>query len=117
MARVKLVLLARWPACRWRCWATSRRAAVPGSARARLVCLVVALIVLPVTTLVRLGHRMPAGIAGRERVLDLTAGGDREAFIGAGKGHALLRLPGNESFRIRLREWEALAGCPNGWTV
>jgi predicted MPP superfamily phosphohydrolase len=81
-----------------------------------VACLVIAVIGLPAVTLLRLRRRMPAGIAGSAVEIDLAAQEGKDALIGPGRHAWLLRLPGNESFRIKAMEWEvALANLPEEW--
>jgi predicted MPP superfamily phosphohydrolase len=48
--------------------------------------------------------------------IDLAAQEGKEALIGQGRHAWLLRLPGNESFRIKAMEWEiAVPNLPDGW--
>jgi len=78
-----------------------------------LVCLATGLVVFPVAT-AWLHHRPRPELAReRESVLDLAADAGRDALIGPGKYAWLLRLPGNESFRLRKVEYEVpLEGLP-----
>jgi predicted MPP superfamily phosphohydrolase len=55
----------------------------------------------------------PAGVSGRSQRLDLRRECGANALIGRGKGNWLLRLPGNESLQLCLREYDVcLAGLP-----
>ncbi len=70
-----------------------------------LLCTVSGGLVLPISSLL-LGMRpRPAGVEGRTDLLDLDDQHGVDAFVGAGKGHWLLRLPGNESLKLRRSEW------------
>jgi predicted MPP superfamily phosphohydrolase len=81
-----------------------------------VACLVTSLIGWPVTTMLRLGRRTPEGISGSDLEIDLGASEGREALIGPGKHAWLLRLPGNETFRLKKREWEiAIPNLPAEW--
>jgi len=81
-----------------------------------VACLATLLIGLPVTTLYRKHRRAPTGISGRARELDLAEPEGKDAFIGDGKYAWLLRLPGNESFRLKTMEWEiAVPHLPDDW--
>ena len=91
----------------WRHWPLLIRAySVP--------CLAVALVGLPAATAARLLRRRPATVApGRGRVVDLAAGVGVEALIGEGLGARMLRLPGNQSFRLEITRWNVeLPGLP-----
>src|SRR5438128_8514389 len=72
----------------------------------------------PLATLERRLRRLPEGIAGRSAEVDLAAAEPEgpEAFIGTGTHAWLLRLPGNESFRLKKAEWEiAVPNLPVEW--
>jgi predicted MPP superfamily phosphohydrolase len=71
-----------------------------------ILCLVSGALIWPLTSL-RLGMRgRPTGIHGRSELLDLTAPDGAEPLIGRGSRSWQLRLPGNEAFHLRRREWE-----------
>jgi predicted MPP superfamily phosphohydrolase len=79
------------------------------------LCTISGLVVWPVSTLVVALRRRTRGIARdvAVRELDLAAPGGHDELIGEGPGAWLLRLPGNESFRLRLRECDVpIAGLP-----
>jgi predicted MPP superfamily phosphohydrolase len=81
-----------------------------------IFCLAVAVVGLPAVTFFRLARRIPEGISGKTEEIDLAASGDKEAFIGSGRHAWLLRLPGNESFRVRRVEWEInVPALPAEW--
>jgi hypothetical protein len=81
-----------------------------------LTCLATAVVGLPLTTLLRVGRRLPAGISGRASEIDLAEAEGKEALIGTGKYAWMLRLPGNESFRLKKVEWEvAIPSLPVEW--
>ncbi len=83
-----------------------------------LVCVAVAALGLPGTALGRVLRRKPGGIVERSEESDLTAAPGGDALIGPGRHAWLLRLPGNESFRLRKREWEVThPGLPDAWTA
>src|SRR5690242_17644870 len=98
---IATVVVGGWLSGRaWRDW--------PGVARAYAgVCLAVALVGLPATTLARELRRTPRGVAGRAEEIDLArSAGGAEAFIGLGRRAWCLRLPGHDSFRLRLADWQ-----------
>jgi uncharacterized protein len=79
------------------------------------LCTISGLVTWPASTLALATRRRPEGIARGEstRDLDLSHPGRREELIGDGAGAWLLRLPGNESFRLGLRDWDVgLPGLP-----
>ncbi len=81
-----------------------------------IACLATLLIGLPLTSLYRMYRPTPPGITGRAEEVDLAAGDGKDAFIGTGKYAWLLRLPGNESFRLKTIEWEvAVPNLPDDW--
>ena len=78
-------------------------------------CTISGLFIWPVSTLALAIRRPPVGISSDrpEIELDLAASSGPDELIGEGHGAWMLRLPGNESFRLRLREWEAeIPGLP-----
>jgi predicted MPP superfamily phosphohydrolase len=110
MDRIKLLLLTvlaavtavlAWELARgpWPAWSWPVR----GYA---LVCLAIALVGLPATTLARAGRRPPPGISGRGSEIDLARARGAGTLIGTGRFAWLLRLPGNESLRLRKLEWD-----------
>ena len=91
----------------WRAWPTPVQVyAVP--------CLAVALIGLPAATAAKLLRKRPGNVAeGRGRVVDLAAEAGVEALVGEGLGGRMLRLPGNQSFRLAVERWSVeLPGLP-----
>jgi uncharacterized protein len=79
------------------------------------LCAASGLVIWPVSTLARASRRWPEGISRDTvaRQLDLSHPEGRDTLIGEGPGAWLLRLPGNESFRLCLREWDvAIPGLP-----
>jgi uncharacterized protein len=79
------------------------------------LCTASGLVVWPVSTLAMALRPRAAGIArdAAVRELDLTLPGGRDELIGDGSHAWLLRLPGNESFRLCLRECDvAIPGLP-----
>lgn len=90
----------------WRDWPLP----VQGYAAA---CLLMSLVVLPTTTIARWLRRLPRGASAREEVVDLAAELGAESLIGDGPRAWWLRLPGNESLRLRRVEWSLeVAGLP-----
>jgi predicted MPP superfamily phosphohydrolase len=80
------------------------------------VCLATACIGLPLTTLLFKYRRVPEGISGRSTEIDLAETEGKESLIGPGKYSWLLRLPGNESLRLKTTEWEVvLPNLPTEW--
>ncbi len=78
-----------------------------------LACTATTLIGLPLVTLARRLRRLPGGISGRATVLDLAGEHGDRALIGEGGRSWLLRLPGNESLRLRKHEWDVvIPGLP-----
>ncbi|MBV8678635.1 MAG: metallophosphoesterase [Planctomycetaceae bacterium] len=87
----------------------------PASAYA-LACLAIALVGLPATTLARSFRRQPPGISVRDAEIDLAQRHGTEVLIGRGKRAWMLRLPGNEAFRLRKRDWDVvLPSLPIAW--
>ncbi|AGA26913.1 metallophosphoesterase [Singulisphaera acidiphila] len=70
-----------------------------------LLCLVVALIGIPVCSLLIHRRRIPDGIAEHTSDIDLAHRLGKENLIGSGRHSWLLRIKGNDSFRLRKREW------------
>jgi len=71
-----------------------------------ILCVVTGGVLLPVTSILVAVRKTPTGVVGRTQSVDLTFPEGPEALIGSGPHAWQLRLPGNESFRLRLREWE-----------
>jgi predicted MPP superfamily phosphohydrolase len=70
------------------------------------LCLVSGAVGWPLASLWLLLRRRPAGIAGTSRTIDLTRSSGPEALIGESRRSWMLRLPGHDSFRLCLREWD-----------
>jgi predicted MPP superfamily phosphohydrolase len=68
-------------------------------------CIVNGAVVLPVVTIARLLRRVPAGIHGSSRTIDLAAKHGAETLIGNGRHAWWLRIPGNDSLSLRLNHW------------
>ena len=96
-----------WLACHaWESW--------PAPVRAYAwACLGMALVLLPACTIARALRATPEGITGRSTGLDLAETPGPDVFIGDGRRSWMLRLPGNESLRPRLEEWQVdVPGLP-----
>jgi predicted MPP superfamily phosphohydrolase len=78
------------------------------------LCTISGLVIWPISTLVMTLRRRPEGISHEaEQRLELARSGEHDELIGEGPYAWLLRLPGNESFRLCLREWDvAIPGLP-----
>ncbi len=79
------------------------------------LCVASGLVIWPISTMVLALRRRPEGIArdAADRVIELDQPEGRDELIGDGRGAWLLRLPGNESFRLGLRDWDvAIPGLP-----
>ncbi len=80
------------------------------------ICLLVALVGIPVTSLRRILRKPPSNVTERIEDLDLGKLHGHDALIGEGRHSWLLRIPGNESLRISKREWEiVLPSLPPQW--
>jgi predicted MPP superfamily phosphohydrolase len=78
-----------------------------------ILCVISGVIVLPLCTLYLAFRQGPEGIAGAARTIDLALAHGADALIGSGRHSWLLRLPGHDSFRLCLREWEVtVPGLP-----
>ncbi len=71
-----------------------------------ILCVISGLVVWPLATLVQALRRVPDGIAHLAAVHELAGPDERDDLIGGGRRSWLLRLPGNEAFHLRLREWD-----------
>jgi hypothetical protein len=77
------------------------------------VCVVTALVFLPLFSAYLHLRPRPAGLEGRTTQVDLAARFGRDRLIGPGRNGWLLRLPGNESLRLRKIDWDvAVPGLP-----
>lgn len=80
------------------------------------LCLAIAVVGLPVTSLRRARRRAPGGLSERTVEIDLAENHGRDSLIGTGRNSLLLRLPGNESLRLQKREWEVtVSTLPATW--
>jgi predicted MPP superfamily phosphohydrolase len=70
------------------------------------LCLISGVVVWPMTSVALALRRRPEGVTQRSTVLELTSPCGRAELIGTGRRSWLLRLPGNASFHLCLREWE-----------
>jgi predicted MPP superfamily phosphohydrolase len=70
------------------------------------MCVISGVFIAPLASLRIAFRRSPAGVTGRTSVHDLARIHAPADLIGTGKNRSLLRFPGNESFRLHLREWE-----------
>jgi predicted MPP superfamily phosphohydrolase len=69
-------------------------------------CAITGSVAWPVASLVLALRRRPEGLDHAVETRPLVGAGGRDELIGDGRRSWLLRLPGNESFRLRLREWD-----------
>ena len=78
------------------------------------LCVTSGCLVFPLCSLTIRFRKRPAGITASSRLLDLTAAGPPHDLIGTGSDSWLLRLPGNESFQLWLRDWNiSIADLPD----
>ncbi len=73
-----------------------------------VLCVISGTIILPLASLYLTLRVRPAGITGSSRTVDLALEDGLDALIGTGKRSWLLRLPGQDSFRLCLHEWEVV---------
>jgi predicted MPP superfamily phosphohydrolase len=79
-----------------------------------VVCVVSATLIGPLASIRITLRRRPGGITGASETIDLAHPQGADTLIGNGRRSWLLRLPRNESFRLRLREWQlALPELPD----
>jgi predicted MPP superfamily phosphohydrolase len=77
------------------------------------ICVFSGGVIFPLSSLNLALRKRPHGIAGRSPSVDLREGCGTSALIGHGRRGWELRLPGNEAFTLRKREWElAFADLP-----
>jgi uncharacterized protein len=81
-----------------------------------LLCLAVAFVGMPLSTLALRLRKIPPGIRQKQKdELDLAARHPAGALVGLGAHNWMLRLPGCTSLKLRPVEWSvALTGLPNG---
>lgn len=125
MDKVKIILLASFAAASalmaWEAWNGSILAWSWPSLIYGSVCILNGLILFPASTAF-LHHRpRPDGIKERETLLDLSAAEGAESLIGQGKYAWILKIPGNQSFKLRKLECEvtlpALPPSLNGLSI
>jgi predicted MPP superfamily phosphohydrolase len=73
-----------------------------------VVCLVSGALGWPLASLWLAVRRRPAGLIGSSQILDLAHLNGPDALIGQGRGSWLLRLPGHDSFRLNVRQWDVM---------
>ena len=79
-----------------------------------VLCTISGTVGWPLASLALALRRQPEGVAHDSATCDLAVPGPRADLIGDGRHAWLLRLPGNEAFRLGLREWDvALPGLPD----
>ena len=79
-----------------------------------VLCVISGAVAWPLCSLILALRRRPQGIAHAAEVRALAGPGERDELIGDGRRSWLLRLPGNESFRLSLRDYDvALPGLPD----
>jgi predicted MPP superfamily phosphohydrolase len=71
-----------------------------------VLCVVAGVLVWPLNSLALALRRRPEGLRQRSSMVELTDSQGRESLIGSGPHSWLLRLPGNDAFRLCLREWD-----------
>jgi predicted MPP superfamily phosphohydrolase len=71
-----------------------------------ILCIISAAVVGPSCSARLALRRRPQGITGESCVRDLASSAPNGELIGGGRGGWILRLPGNESLRLHLRDWE-----------
>jgi uncharacterized protein len=77
------------------------------------ICIVTGLLLVPICSAYLHLRPRPTGLESREIEVDLAAGPGKASLIGTGPNAWMLRLPGNESFRLRKVEWEVpIPGLP-----
>jgi predicted MPP superfamily phosphohydrolase len=69
-------------------------------------CVIAGLLVFPFCSWRIARRRRPDGITGKSRTIELARSLGAAPLIGRGRRSWLLHLPGNESFRLALREWD-----------
>ncbi|MGP0064046.1 MAG: metallophosphoesterase [Isosphaeraceae bacterium] len=78
-----------------------------------ILCVISGALVWPLCSLVLALRQHPEGIARSAEERPLAGPGERDELIGDSRRSWLLRLPGNDAFRLSLREYDvAIAGLP-----
>ena len=78
-----------------------------------ILCVISGVIILPLSSLYLALRKVPEGIKGSSRTIDLAHANGTVALVGDGRHSWLLRLPRHDSFRLCLREWEVtVPGLP-----
>lgn len=77
------------------------------------VCILTGVVLFPAATIRLLNRPQPLGVRATQHVTNLADATGAEELIGTGKHAWMLRLPGNESLRLRSVEWDLpIAGLP-----
>jgi predicted MPP superfamily phosphohydrolase len=77
------------------------------------LCVVSGMLTWPLCSLRIATRRRPDGIAGSSTILDLKGSPEVSSLVGRGHDSWMLRLPGNESLSLCLREWDlSIASLP-----
>jgi predicted MPP superfamily phosphohydrolase len=71
-----------------------------------LLCVCSGGVLLPINSLWLAVRKRPAGLVGKAKRVDLRDNHGASELIGAGSRAWQLRLPGNDAFSLRMREWE-----------
>jgi predicted MPP superfamily phosphohydrolase len=110
------LLVVLWALMAWATWEIWRRPGGPWPWPVWgyvLACLATTLMGLPAAFWARACRRGPAGVSVLDAEIDLAQAEGADALIGRGRFASLLRIPGNESLRLRKCECEVrLAGLP-----
>lgn len=78
-------------------------------------CVVTGVLLVPLFSAYLHLRPRPEGVVGKTTEVDLAARHGRESLIGEGRHSWLLRLPGNESLRLRKIDWDLeIPGLPPG---
>jgi uncharacterized protein len=70
-----------------------------------VLCAVSGILIWPINSQLILRRRRPGGIEGSSVSVDLSQRDGADTLIGRGTDARLLRLPGNQSFQLQVREW------------
>ncbi|WP_152050359.1 metallophosphoesterase [Tautonia marina] len=99
LTSISLALMALFLVRPWENWPTIARAYT-------MLCVLVGLVGLPLVTLARYRRRLPTGVSGHARRVDLTESVSRDDLIGTAWDSFWLRLPGNQAFHLDLTDWQ-----------